>query len=57
MSIKLYAARHGETIANTQNRLTGRDTDSPLTEKGIEQALFLGEKLKDIHFDTVKTSS
>jgi len=53
MSIKLYAARHGETIANTQNRLTGRDTDSPLTEKGIEQALFLGEKLKDIHFDTV----
>ncbi len=56
MSIELYAARHGETIANIENRLSGKDTDSPLTKKGIAQALALREKLKDIHFDKVYCS-
>ena len=33
--MKLYAARHGETIWNAQNRICGR-TDVELTEKGIQ---------------------
>ena len=35
--MKLYVVRHGETIENANNCLVGR-INSPLTEKGIEQA-------------------
>lgn len=35
--MKLYVARHGQTIWNTQNRVCGI-TDVELTDKGIEQA-------------------
>lgn len=54
--MELYASRHGETRANTEKRLAGREGDSPLTEKGIEQAKQLGENLKDIAFDAVYSS-
>lgn len=54
--MELYASRHGETRANTKKRLLGREGDSPLTEKGIEQAKQLGEALKDINFDAVYSS-
>lgn len=54
--MELYAARHGETLSNAEKRLTGRETNSPLTEKGIEQAKQLGESLKDIDFDAVYSS-
>lgn len=56
MPMELYAARHGETISNAEKRLAGREVDSPLTEKGIEQAKQLGETLKNLHFDAVYSS-
>jgi broad specificity phosphatase PhoE len=34
----LYFCRHGETEANVQRRFQGRTMDTPLTQKGIEQA-------------------
>lgn len=34
---KLYLMRHGQTVFNTQHILQGR-SDSPLTDKGVEQA-------------------
>lgn len=40
--MKLYVVRHGETIENSNNCLVGR-INSPLTEKGVEQA----EQVKD----------
>ncbi|MGT2906228.1 histidine phosphatase family protein [Streptococcus dentiloxodontae] len=35
--MKLYLMRHGETLFNTQGRVQGW-SDSPLTEKGLQQA-------------------
>ena len=47
--------RHGETEWNVEGLLQGH-SDSTLTEKGANQAKFLGEKLKNIHFDAVFSS-
>ena len=42
----LYLMRHGETQFNAQHRIQGW-CDSPLTERGIEQARAMGAKLRD----------
>ncbi|MBN1487009.1 MAG: histidine phosphatase family protein [Anaerolineae bacterium] len=56
MKTKLYLVRHGQTVWNSQHRMQGW-ADSPLSERGIEQAMLLGESLKDVHFDAVYASS
>ena len=43
---KLYFTRHGETVWNVENKICGM-TDSPLTERGRQQARQLGEKVRD----------
>ena len=53
--MKLYVVRHGETLANLEERVSG-SKESPLTSKGIMQAKKLGEELKDISFDRVFSS-
>ncbi|MCQ2522080.1 MAG: histidine phosphatase family protein [Lachnospiraceae bacterium] len=40
----LYFARHGQTVWNVENKICGA-TDSPLTEKGRQQARELGEEI------------
>ncbi len=54
---KLVLIRHGESKANKNNVFTGW-SDSPLTKKGIQQALEAGEIIKrsEIDFDIVYTS-
>lgn len=42
----LYLMRHGETQFNAQHRIQGW-CDSPLTERGIEQARAMGAKLRE----------
>ena len=42
----LYLMRHGETQFNAQHRIQGW-CDSPLTERGIEQARAMGARLHD----------
>lgn len=42
----IYAARHGETALNAQNRVCGA-IDLPLTETGLEQARQLAAALTD----------
>ena len=54
--MELYVARHGETLSNLEKRITGREGDSPLTERGIEQAKSLKKSLEKIDFDAVYTS-
>lgn len=54
--MEIYFIRHGETIWNVQKKFQGL-SDSPLTEKGIKQAKLLGEKLKDIKFDKIYSTS
>lgn len=45
----LYMVRHGQTYFNIYNKLQGW-SNSPLTEKGIQNAVDTGEKLKDTKF-------
>ena len=42
--MKLYVARHGQTLWNLQDRVCGR-TDLPLTDIGLRQARELAEQL------------
>lgn len=52
--MKLYAARHGQTVWNAQNKVCGI-TDVELTETGIEQAEALAAALPD-DIDIIITS-
>lgn len=52
----IYVVRHGQTDLNKEGRLQGRN-GLPLNEVGIKQAEDLREKLKDIKFDYVFSSS
>lgn len=53
--MKLYVARHGQTDFNAKNLVCG-STDLPLTEKGIEQAKALGERVKNLGIDVIIAS-
>jgi probable phosphoglycerate mutase len=44
---KIYFIRHGETVWNVENKICGA-TDSPLTNKGIEQAKEVAAKIKEL---------
>jgi probable phosphoglycerate mutase len=44
--VTLYISRHGETVANIEKRFSGAK-DTPLTDKGREQAHAIGETLRD----------
>ena len=48
--LNIYLVRHGQTYYNIYNKLQGW-SNSPLTEKGKQDAKLAGEKVKDIHFD------
>lgn len=57
--VKVYYVRHGQTVANIERFVAGRQTDTPLTEIGKLQALETGSLLKSKHiiFDAVISSS
>jgi probable phosphoglycerate mutase len=50
-----YIVRHGETEWNVKRLMQGQK-DSPLTEKGLNQAKQIREKFKHIHFNKVFSS-
>lgn len=54
--MKIYVIRHGQTRLNKLMLMQGR-SDEPLDEVGISQAQEVREKLKDIKFDAVFSSS
>ncbi|CAG8933789.1 unnamed protein product [Penicillium salamii] len=43
----VYLVRHGETVWNAERRIQGQ-SDSPLTEKGEQQAWQVGERVKHL---------
>lgn len=47
--------RHGETAWNADGRIQGH-TDVPLTDKGLEQARLVAERLRDERIDAVYAS-
>ena len=53
--MKIYLIRHGQTEWNAIKKLQGWN-NSELTEKGIEDARNLSERLKDIEFDVIYSS-
>lgn len=55
MIMRLYLIRHGETALNAKGCYYGR-TDAVLSEKGISQARYLKEILKEISFDYIVAS-
>lgn len=52
---KLYLTRHGETEWNEKGMMQGWQ-DSPLTELGENQAIWLKERMKDLHIDVIYSS-
>ncbi len=54
--MKLYIIRHGQTEWNVEKRLQGWK-NSPLTQKGRSDAERLAERLKDINFDYIYSST
>jgi 2,3-bisphosphoglycerate-dependent phosphoglycerate mutase len=51
----LYLVRHGETEWNVK-KITQGQSESYLTQNGIEQAKEIGNKFKDIEFDAIFSS-
>ena len=45
--LQVYLVRHGETVWNAERRIQGQ-SDSPLTEKGEQQAHQVGERVKKL---------
>lgn len=54
--MKIYLVRHGKTDANEIHCLVGQSVNIDINERGINQALELKEKLKDIRFDVCFSS-
>jgi broad specificity phosphatase PhoE len=53
--VTFYFVRHGESEANAARRFAGR-TDSPLTERGRQQAEAVAEALAKTRFDRIVSS-
>ena len=53
--VTFYLVRHGESEANAARRFAGR-TDSPLTDRGRQQASAVAEALAKVHFDRIVSS-
>lgn len=53
--MKLYVTRHGQTVINAQNKVSGRG-DVPLTDRGKEQAKALAAKALDTDIDLIIAS-
>lgn len=53
---KIYITRHGETQWNTVRKMQGHN-NSPLTDLGVKQALWLANRLKEAVIDVAYSSS
>jgi broad specificity phosphatase PhoE len=56
METIFYLTRHGQTEWNLVNKMQGHQ-DSPLTQTGVQQAQWLGERLSTIPFNAIYCST
>jgi len=47
--MKLYVARHGQSLANAVGVLAGAEDDSPLTDQGVRDAALLAKNIGVFH--------
>ncbi|HSX43549.1 MAG TPA: histidine phosphatase family protein [Candidatus Saccharimonadales bacterium] len=52
----LYVCRHGESLANAQGTYAGH-LDTPLTDRGRNQARQAGDQARKLHFDIITSST
>lgn len=52
----IYFVRHGESQANVERVFAGSRYDSPLTERGLEQAKRTAEKVRALPIETIISS-
>lgn len=52
---RFYVIRHGETLWNTERRMQGH-SDSPLTDRGLEQAQRRAKELAEVPFNEIFSS-
>ena len=52
---KLFLVRHGQTELNKKGVIQGK-IDSPLTDKGINQAIETANRAKDLNIDILIAS-
>lgn len=45
---RFFIMRHGETVFNAARRLQGEAAHTPLTRAGCEQAIVMGERLREV---------
>ena len=55
LQMRLFLARHGQSIWNAQNRFTGW-IDVPLSQLGMQEAIELGEHLREQDINVIYTS-
>jgi len=57
-TLELFLFRHGESARNNERHLIGgRTNHTPLSQRGLEQAVLLGRLLQGTSFDLVYTST
>lgn len=57
MTKHIYFFRHGETLANLEQKLMGGRSDSPLTDKGKQEAMNLARAIGDLPLDVIFVST
>lgn len=55
--MELYFCRHGQTQWNLEGRFQGKEGDSPLLPQSYEEIKALGQRLQEIPFEAVYSSS
>jgi len=53
--VRVYFVRHGETDANRAGIIQGQ-MNTPLNDRGVQQAKLVGEALRTISFDNAYSS-
>lgn len=56
MTTRLYIIRHGETDWNRENRTQGCGNDMPLNDRGVIQAVKLGNRFRNLPVDAIYSS-
>lgn len=52
--MRIYIVRHGQSVSNTKDLI--QDGSDPLSDEGVKQTIFLGQRFKTLPVDTIFSS-